>query len=313
MLKKLGIHSITLDLPFRLNHVNCFLAEGDNGMLLIDTGLNDEKTRERWNEELKNIELKDIIITHHHPDHVGAAGYLQNKYHANIHMGKIEEQLALTHVDESAVNKLPEYYYKSGVPEAKGREMSENTREFTSVVTPYPKVTNYITEQKDYKIGNEIYKPYVVPGHSDGLITFYNKKNKVLISTDHILPRITPNISYWYQGDSNPLQSYFNSLNRMKDLTIDYVIPSHGEPFYDGTKRINELIAHHEERCDYLLSILSQKKLNVYQVSKALFPFELSVHELRFAIGETVAHLEYLRRRGDCKRDIHEGKWYYYL
>src|SRR5690625_7132508 len=103
MLKKLGIHSITLDLPFRLNHVNCFLAEGDNGMLLIDTGLNDEKTRERWNEELKNIELKNIIITHHHKDNVDAAGYLQNKYNANIHMGKIEEELALTHVDESAV------------------------------------------------------------------------------------------------------------------------------------------------------------------------------------------------------------------
>src|SRR5690625_4319046 len=176
MLKKLGIHSITLDLPFRLNHVNCFLAEGDNGMLLIDTGLNDEKTRERWNEELKNIELKDIIITHHYPDHVDAAGYLQNKYHTNINMGKIEEELALTHVNESDVNKLTEYYYKSGVPEVKGREMSENTREFTSVVTPYPKVTNYITEQKEYKIGNEIYKPYVVPGHSDGLITFYRSE-----------------------------------------------------------------------------------------------------------------------------------------
>src|SRR5690625_6140913 len=96
-------------------------------MLLIDTGLNDEKTRERWNEELKNIELKDIIITHHHPDHVGAAGYLQNKYHANIHMGKIEEELALTHVDESAVNKLPEFYYKSGVPRSE-----EHTSELQS-------------------------------------------------------------------------------------------------------------------------------------------------------------------------------------
>src|SRR5690625_4075252 len=148
MLKKLGIHSITLDLPFRLNHVNCFLAEGDNGMLLTDAGLNDETARVRSNEELKDIVLKVMLMTHDHPDHVGAAGYLQNKSHANIPMGKIEEELALTHVAESAVNKLPEYYYKSGVPEVKGREMSENTREFTSVVTPYPKVTNYITEQK---------------------------------------------------------------------------------------------------------------------------------------------------------------------
>src|SRR5690625_6176341 len=91
----------------------------------------------------------------------------------------------------------------------------------------------------------------------DVLINSKNKKIKVLISTDHILPRITPNISYWYQGDSNPLQSYFNSLNRMKELTIDYVILSHGEPFYIYTKRINELIDHTEERSEYLLTILS--------------------------------------------------------
>lgn len=273
MLNKLGIHSIALELPFRLNHVNCFLAEGENGMLLIDTGLNNKKARERWTKELKHIELHDIVITHHHPDHVGAAGYLQQKYQTNIHMGYIEEELALTHVNESSLNKLPEYYFKAAVPVEKGKEMSENTREFKSVVTPYPKVTDYITEDKEYKIGNEIYKPFIVPGHSDGLVTFYNENQKVLISTDHILPRITPNISYSYQGDSNPLDSYFNSLNRMKEIEIDYVIPSHGKPFFDGRKRIEELISHHEERCDFILSVLSSRKLNVYQVSEVLFPF----------------------------------------
>lgn len=313
MINKLGIHSIRLDLPFRLNHVNCFLAENENGMLLIDTGLNNKGTQKRWEKELKDIELTDIMITHHHPDHVGAAGYLQQKYQANVHMGKIEEELALTHMDESAVERLPEYYYKSAVPKEKGQEMLDNTGEFTPLVTPYPQIDHYITENKEYKIGNGIYKPFIVPGHSDGLVTLYNEKEKVLLSTDHILPRITPNISYWYQGDPNPLGSYFKSLNRMKKLEIDYVIPSHGEPFYDGTKRINELIEHHEERCDFVLAILSTKRLNVYQVCEALFPFELSVHELRFAIGETVAHLEYLRRRGDCKREIVEGQWQYYL
>lgn len=313
MLNKLGIHSITLDLPFRLNHVNCFLAEGEKGMLLIDAGLNNQETQKRWNQELKGIDLKEIIVTHHHPDHIGAAGYLQQRYKTTVSMGKIEEELALSHMNDLAIKQLPEYYYKSAVPEEKGKEMIKNTKEFIPIVTPYPQVTDYITESKEYKIGNEIYKPFILPGHSDGLITFYNEEQKVLISTDHILPRITPNISYWYQGDPNPLGSYFNSLNRMKELEIDYVIPSHGGPFYDGTKRIHELIAHHEERCDFILSILSTSKLNVYQIAKGLFPFELTVHELRFAIGETVAHLEYLRRRGDCKRETDAGQWLYYL
>src|SRR5699024_2204824 len=89
--------------------------------------------------------------------------------------------------DESAVHKLPEYYYKSGVPEVNGREMSENTREFTSVVTPYPKVTNYITEQKEYIIGNDIYNPYEVQVHSDGLIIFDNMNMKVFNRNVQIL------------------------------------------------------------------------------------------------------------------------------
>lgn len=313
MLNKLGIKSITLDLPFRLDHVNCFLAEGEKGMLLVDAGLNNQVTQNRWEKELKNIELTDIIVTHHHPDHVGAAGYLQEKYQANIHMGKIEEELAHTHITESALKRLPEYYFKTSVPDDKGKEMLNNSRDFYPLVTPFPKVNHHITEDKEYIIGNETYKPFIVPGHSDGLVTFYNEKHKVLISTDHILPRITPNISYWYQGNPNPLNAYFDSLNRMKELEIDYVIPSHGKPFYDGTKRINELIKHHEERCDFILSALSHKKMNVYQVCEVLFPFELTVHELRFAIGETVAHLEYLRRQGDCQREIIKDRWYYYL
>lgn len=75
----------------------------------------------------------------------------------------------------------------------------------------------------------------------------------MLISTDHILPRITPNILYWFYGDANPLQSYFDSLNKVRKLNVDYSIPSHRKSFYDGNKRINEIIEHHDERLDETL------------------------------------------------------------
>ena len=76
--------------------------------------------------------------------------------------------------------------------------------------------------------GKYEYEVIFTPGHSDGLITLYNKENSVLFSTDHILPRISPNISYWFRGISNPLEAFFTSLKKIQKLDVEYVIPSHG-------------------------------------------------------------------------------------
>src|SRR5699024_9069491 len=106
-------------------------------------------TQTRYDKELKDIKLKEMIVTHQHPDHIGAVGYLQQKYDTTVHMEKTEEELALTHMNDSAIKQLPEYYYKSAVPEEKGKEMKENTKDFVPIVTPYPQVTDYITENKE--------------------------------------------------------------------------------------------------------------------------------------------------------------------
>lgn len=159
-------------------------------------------------------------------------------------------------------------------------------------------------------IGKEEYEVIFTPGHSDGLVCFYQKENKVLISTDHILPKITPNISYWFHGNNNPLRSYFLSLEKMMKLNVEYVIPSHGKPFYDANKRINELIAHHHDRLAETLYHIKEPS-TVYEVCQRLFPTQLTVHEMRFAIGETLAHLEYLKYEGESVCELQDGCWYY--
>ena len=134
----------------------------------------------------------------------------------------------------------------------------------------------------------------------------------MLLSTDHILPKITPNISYWFYGESNPLQSYEHSLQKIKALDIEYVIPSHGAPFYDANKRITEIWEHHLERFEWTLTTI-QHGATVFEVCDALFPFELNTYDYQFAIGEAIAHLEYLRAQGECKREMQAGKWIYHL
>lgn len=310
LLEKLGIELVRLNLPFRLNHVNCFLSEGSNGWLIIDAGLNNAYTRNVWDEKLQDKTVSEILITHYHPDHYGYAGGLQEKTGAQVIMTEIDDRAGKHAWTDTFIRSIRKNYDKTGIPQEIADQMTSNTEEFKEAVTPYPKVTRYFNEGEMITIGKEAYEVIFTPGHSDGLVCFYNKENKVLISTDHILPKITPNISYWFHGHNNPLQAYFLSLEKILKLNVEYVIPSHGKPFHDANKRINEIITHHNDRLAETLHYL-KKASTVYEVCQRLFPNQLTVHEMRFAIGETLAHLEYLKYKGECVREMQDGSWYY--
>ncbi|MFS0575383.1 MBL fold metallo-hydrolase [Sporosarcina sp. 179-K 3D1 HS] len=311
MLEKLGIETVRIDLPFRLNHVNCFMAEGETGWTVIDAGLNNTYTQNVWKERIGNKKVSDLFITHYHPDHFGHAGQLQQWTGARVSMSEIDARSALTVWEESYVENLYGHYKTSGIPEHMAREMVGNTGEFTSLVTPYPTIGHYFKEGEKLPIGRYEYEIIHAPGHSDGMVCFYNAEESVLISADHILPKITPNISYWFHGDDNPLQSYLASLESIKRLDIDFVIPSHGKPFHGANGRIDEIIRHHEDRLEDTLRSITDAT-TVYEACGRLFKMQLTVHETRFAIGETIAHLEYLRRAGECDRKFEEGQWIYY-
>src|SRR5699024_9051446 len=127
------------------------------------------------------------------------------------------------------------------VPEGIMKKIIDLTKKFIPYVSPWPKVNHYLQEGDTIQFGNGAYEVIFTPGHSEGLVVFYNKEDNVLLSTDHILPKITPNISYWFYGEANPLQSYENSLNKIKRLDAEFVIPSHGQPFYNANNRIDEI------------------------------------------------------------------------
>ncbi|MFB4164235.1 MBL fold metallo-hydrolase [Alteribacillus sp. JSM 102045] len=311
MFKELGIEQVTIDLPFRLDHVHCFLAEGENGWTVIDTGLHNNYTVDLWEKELEDKEVHNIIITHYHPDHFGFAGGLQNKTGARVSMTKTDAYLGRHSWTNELINELRKNYKLAGVPDEMADKMKNNTKEFIRNVTPYPSIDHYLKEGEKVQIGPYEYEIFFTPGHSDGLVTFYNEEKSVLLGTDHILPKITPNISYWFHGEENPLELYLASLNKIKALDAEYVIPSHGKPFHNANARINEIKEHHEERLEKIHSII-EEPCSVYDASWQLFEKKLNVHETRFAVGETLAHLEYLRKKGECQRDLDNDSWIYY-
>ncbi|WP_438312761.1 MBL fold metallo-hydrolase [Sporosarcina sp. FA9] len=311
MLEQLGIIPIKVDLPFRLNHVNCFMAEGEDGWTIIDTGLNNEYTTQKWTETIQQREVTDILISHYHPDHYGHSGTLQQKTGAQVWMSKIDSDAGKKAWSDDFLSGLHKYYSASGIPDEIANQMVKNNIDFKPLVNPLPVVNHYFIEGEKIVIGRYEYEIILAPGHSDGMVCFYNKEKNVLLSADHILPRITPNISYWFHGNDNPLKSYLSSMSDLKKLNIDYVIPSHGKPFHGANIRIDEIILHHGKRLEETLAALG-KPSSIYDVYKELFQFELTIHEIRFAVGETLAHLEYLRHKGECQREMQNGKWIYF-
>jgi len=310
MLKELGITPIRMELPFRLNHVNCFMAEGENGWTVIDSGLNNSYTAKVWDENILGKNVTDLYLTHYHPDHFGHAGTLQQKTGARVSMSKIDADAGYNAWTDEFLGSIHSHYLASGIPDDIGKQMVENTLGFVPLVTPHPQVDHYFKEGEVVPIGRYEYEVIFAPGHSDGMVCFYNAEKDFLLSADHILPRITPNISYWFHGNDNPLKSYLNSLDKMKELNIDFVVPSHGKPFHGANKRIDEIKEHHDNRLAETMKGIGQGA-TVYEVFNRLFDWNLTIHEIRFAVGETVAHLEYLRHQGKCKRELQNGVWHY--
>ena len=108
MLKEYGLQLIRLDLPFRLNHVNCFLAEGSDGYTVIDVGLHNKETVKRWEEELRGKVVTDLIITHYHPDHYGYAGGFQEKYGVNVSMTEVDAENGRISWEDTIIIKIRE-------------------------------------------------------------------------------------------------------------------------------------------------------------------------------------------------------------
>ncbi|MBU9672464.1 MBL fold metallo-hydrolase [Planococcus sp. CP5-4] len=310
LLDELGLKLVRHPLPFRLNHVNCFMAKAEGGWTIVDTGLNNDVSRELWKREIGDDKVEQILLTHYHPDHFGYAGGLQQKTGARLSMSKIDADTGMKSWNEAFLDALPGYYRAAGIPQKAAEEMASNTKAFQPLISPLPVVDHYFEEGEKVRIGCLEYEVLFVPGHSDGMVCFYQREHNTLLAADHILPRITPNISYWFHGDPNPLLTYMNSLEKIRELDVEWVIPSHGGAFRGANKRIDELLAHHEERLDATWRMLEQP-LTIFEVRERLFNRPLTVHEMRFAVGETLAHLEYLRAAGRCERVMEAERWMY--
>ncbi len=308
------IWKITVPIPFPLRTVNMYALVGEDGWVLIDAGMGTPDARaalqaglERANLRIEN--LRAIVLTHHHPDHVGMSGELQEKSGAKVYMHSIDEaaiQILWAHAMPQRFGRVSKFFLQHGLPQTQLWLSHVEPRAVDDIIRVPPHAAITVVEDgEELELLGERYRVIWTPGHSDGQICLFRPRDGVFLAADHVLPRITPNIGLYSPHDRpNPLEDYLASLIKVADLPATIVLPGHGEPLADLKGRTSEITYHHQEREAELLTMIQQQPQHAYQLAEQLFQGRLKSDEARrMGVAEVIAHLEHMRYNGLLKQE----------
>ncbi len=311
-----GVGQIRLPLPFPgLRWTNAYTIRGDEGITLIDCGVDDGPTRYALEKGLAELgagleDVVNLICTHMHPDHMGLAQRL------------VAEGIPLV-MHESAVDAQEHYDDWNISRRNLGRLAAEHgapadfvTR--TAAGDPRPDwAGTAVTPDRMVKDGEQIVvgdghtlTAIHTPGHEISHICLVDDSSQVLYSGDHVLPRITPVIMYGFEAD--PLGTYLESLQRIEEMNIGLTYPAHVDVLERGSLRARQIILHHERRLGAMVQEVKNQPKTAWELVGEIFRPHLDPLEERLALSETLAHLEYLRLRDEVDRTQDGGVWHYY-
>lgn len=309
-----GLYLLPVPIPYPLKTVNLYLLKGEGEVALVDTALGTKTARGTLELYLAELglcfpDIRTVLLTHHHPDHYGLAGFLEG-LGAKVYLH--EEELGRGHrfwqEPEAFEEASWQLFLEHGTPEeALGgiRETMAKTRER---VHP-PKNPVPLREGEVLEVAGKRLRVVWTPGHADGHVAFWLEEEGVLLAGDALLERVSPNVGLWAYTRENPLRDFLASLERLAGLPAQVAYAGHFGPIPQVGKRAQELALHHQERLEALLRYLEGPE-TAWELSLKLFPQELDAAGRRFAFAETLAHLEYLRHEGQVGR---EGPPYRYF
>lgn len=313
-----GIWKITLPIPFPLRTVNVYALVGGDGWVLIDAGMGTPDAREAFTAGLeraglKIADLKGLVLTHHHPDHIGLSGELQEQSGARVYMHPIDER-SVRIIWEGTMperfGRVSSFFRKHGLERTDlWYTQADPNAVRTIICVPPHEAFTLVEDGASIELANEQYRVFWVPGHSDGQIVLFRERDGIFLSADHVLPRITPNVGLYSEHDRlNPLDDYLNSLRKVEDLPASLVLPGHGEPFEDLGGRVREIIQHHHDREAQILTLLKERPQHAAEITRQMFPSRrIENHEaLRMAVAEILAHLEHMRSTGRVEQQLTE-------
>ena len=305
-----GVFWLRMPLPFALEHINLWLLEDGAGWTIVDCGLGTDTTRALWERIFEGCfdgrVVKRLVVTHCHPDHIGLAAWLCEKfglkpcmtYSEYVHAHAVYHRVGGT--DHAALHAL---HARHGLDGARLDALETLADHYRRGVPALPNTFERIKDGEQIVIGENSWRVIAGHGHSPEHAALYCERLGVLISGDMLLPRISTNVSVWpMEPDGDPLGEFLTSLERFSELPEDtLVLPSHGLPFRGMHSRITALNQHHRTRLDKLID-MCERPSSAAEVLPQLFERDFDGYHLVFAMGEAIAHLNHLMHRGVLKR-----------
>jgi glyoxylase-like metal-dependent hydrolase (beta-lactamase superfamily II) len=306
-----GVTRVTHALPWALDHVHCYVVNDGEAVTVIDCGLGDERTVESWRlalAELGSPTVARVIVTHFHPDHIGAGATLVELTGAPaVVQGRLDAELsAAVWTSGESIDPYVAFFIQNGMPEQLARRSAEaDAGSDVRLATP----TRLVDDGDRLVLRGESFVVRVLPGHADGHIVLVGEESGRMFGGDVLLAEITPNVGRWPETAPDPLGSYLQSLREIQRLAPSIVYPGHGPAIAAVSERAAEIAQHHADRLDEHVAALRGGADTAYAVARVLWPGEtLSFHEQRFALVEALAHLERLAAEGRAQSPA-PGRW----
>jgi len=324
-----GIKWIRMGLPFALNHINLWLlrdrfddgAGPRDGWTVIDCCVASDSSRAQWEqifaEQLEGLPIVRVLVTHMHPDHIGLAHWICTRWNAPLWISATDYHAALVACHPGANHHLEggtrnaDFYARHGLDDpAFLQHVLQRTAYYSQLVPDVPDSYRRLMDREQLTIGTQRWECIAGYGHAPEHMALYCAELEVLISGDMVLPRISTNVSvHANEPQGDPLGWFLDSLQRYLPLPEDtLVLPSHGKPFEGLHTRIRQLEDHHAERLDEVRAVCALGPTTAAQVMQVMFQRPLNPHEQTFALGEALAHLNYLWRRGELQRQEGNGR-----
>ena len=307
-----GVRWLRMPLPFALDHINLWMLEDGGGWSIVDSGFGrGEETKELWQRvfasTLAGRPVKRVIVTHFHPDHIGLAGWLCERFGVELWITQAEwltGQLVRHGWSSGDVERRVELYRQNGLAAETCQALRGRGNLYAQNVSPIPLSYRRIKAGDEIAIDGRAWRVIIGEGHAPEHACLYCRELGVLIAGDQILPKITPNVSVFPdQPEGNPLKLFLDSLDSFRPLPSDtLVLPSHGLPFRGLQLRLEQFVRHHEVRLERSAAACTEPR-TAAEIIPVLFRRELDLHQITFAIGEALAHLHFLQGRGQVRRE----------
>lgn len=309
-----GVLWLRMPLPMALDHINLYLLEDHDGWWIVDTGLAVGPTEALWEQiftdHMQEKPVKAVVSTHFHPDHTGMAGWLCERWRVPFYMTRTEylsglsfSRMQKTHFSWSNA----QFLQRAGFTPAQVEKARDRFSGFGNYISPMPMSFTRLVEDGSLSINGRSWRIVVGRGHSPAHACLYCDALNILISGDQVIPRITSNVSVTGgEPEANPLKDWLHSHEHfLETLPADaLVLPAHNAPFHGLHQRLRHLIEHHEEHLLAIEEACLAGSPTAMDLLPVLFKRDLDDSHIGLAVGECVAHLNFLEQRGQLERTL---------